>query len=150
MSRRWSKPVKTPQRGLFTPAGRATTDTSAAAAAGAGLKRGGDKDAMAVEDVGDLAHAMVGAIERQTRRTRLSGVMLALTVRKEVLDWLEKNPAGGTADEIADAIKRSPFTVRPRVSELNKIGAIVDSGARRMNAASGRMAAIWVVGTRSQ
>ncbi len=139
--RRWQKPRTTPQRGLFTPAGRATTDTSAAAAASAGLKRGGD--VMAAENVGDLAHAMVGAIERHSRKVKLSGVMLALTVRKEVLEWMAENPAGATADEIADAIDRSPFTVRPRVSELNKMGAIVDSGARRMNAASGRMATVW-------
>ncbi len=141
MGRRWAKPKMTPQRGLFTPAGRSTTDTSAAAAAGAGLKRGGDM--MAMENVGDLANAMLGAMERHTRKTRLRGVMLALTVRKEVLDWMAENPAGGTADEIATAIKRSFFTVRPRVSELNKMGAIVDSGARRMNASSGRMAIVW-------
>jgi hypothetical protein len=141
MNRRWTKPKPgTPQRGLFTPA-RPTTDTSAAAAASAGLKRGGDM--MAVENVGDLANAMVGAMERHTRKTRLRGVMLALTVRKEVLDWMAGNPAGGTADEIATAIKRSFFTVRPRVSELNKMGAIVDSGARRMNASSGRLAIVW-------
>jgi hypothetical protein len=151
MTQRWHKPTaKTPQlglalpRGALTPAGRDTTDTSAAAAASVGLKRGGDKDAMAVENVGDLANAMLGAMKRHTRKTRFKAVMFALTVRKEVLDYLGEHPEGATADEIAAAIKRSPFTVRPRVSELNKkMNLIVDTGARRANASSGRAAIVW-------
>jgi hypothetical protein len=151
MTGRWKNPPKTPQlglalpRGTFTPAGRDTTDSSAAAASSVGLKRGGDKDAMAVENVGDLASAMVGAMRRHTGRKRLAGVMLAVTVRKEVLDYLGEHREGATADEIAVAIKRSFFTVRPRVSELNKMDLIVDTGLRRANATSGRSAAVWKV-----
>src|ERR1039458_4546719 len=103
MTRRWAPPKPaTPQRGLFTPATRAATDTSAAAAASVGLRRGGD----AVESVDSLAGAMVGAIERHTRKTRLSGVMRALKVRGEVLEWIQENPAGATADEIAYLLDR--------------------------------------------
>ena len=139
MTRRWAPPKPaTPQRGLFTPATRATADTSAAAAASVGLKRGGD----AVESVGSLADAMVGAIERHTRKTRLSGVMRALKVRGEVLEWIQENPAGATADEIAYLLKYSILTVRPRVSELNKMELITDSGTRRPNT-SGRSATVW-------
>jgi len=98
---------------------------------------------MATENVGDLANAMVGAMRRHTGRQRLAGVMLAITVRKEVLDYLTEHPEGATADEIATAINRSFFTVRPRVSELNKRNAIVDSGLRRANATSGRSAIVW-------
>src|SRR5258708_6552925 len=84
MTQRWKKTPKTttPQlglplpRGTFTPASRDTTDTSAAAASSVGLKRGGDKDAMAVENVGDLANAVVGMMKRHTGRKRLAGVML--------------------------------------------------------------------------
>ncbi len=136
----WVKPRPvSPQRGLFTSATRATTGTSAAAAETLGLKRGGD----AVESIGDLAAAMAGAIERQTRKRRLSGVMRALKVRGEVLAWLQENREGATADEIAYLLKYSILTVRPRVSELNKMHLIVDSGLRRPNT-SGRSAIVWV------
>ena len=139
---RWEKPKPaSPQlsmRGLLTPPSRFTTDTSAAAAADVGLKRGGD----AVESIGNLAGAMVGAMQRHTRKTRLSGVMRALKVRGEVLAWLEEHPEGATADEIAYVLKYSILTVRPRVSELNKMDLIVDSGLRRLNT-SGRRAIVW-------
>ncbi len=151
MNRRWVKPKPaTPQielrlvnpvkqRGRFTPPIKLATDTSAGAAASVGLKRGGD----AITTLGNLAGAMVEVLDRHSRKVRLSGVMLALTVRKEVLDWLIEHPEGATADEIAIAIKRSQFTTRPRVSELNKMNAITDSGARRINATSGRPAIVW-------
>jgi hypothetical protein len=155
MTQRWQKPPKTQQlglalpRGKFTPAGRDTTDTSSHAAASIGLKRGGGKDAM--ENIGDLANAMVGAMERQTgrqtRRKRLADVMFAVTVRKEVLDYLCEHPEGATADEIATAIHRSFFTVRPRLTELGPrhMKLIEDSGTRRANASSGRAAIVWRV-----
>lgn len=95
-----------------------------------------------MEPLGGLADALVGAIERHTRKTRLSGVMRALKVRGEVLAWLAENPAGATADEIAYILKYSILTVRPRVSELNKMQLIVDSGLRRLNT-SGRSAIVW-------
>ncbi len=150
MSERWKKPVKTPQlglalpRGAMTPATRDTTDTSASAAASIGLKRGGD--AMTVENVGDLATSMVGAMKRHTRRQRhMAAAMLAPTVRKEVLDYLGEHPEGATADEIAAALKRSPFTVRPRCVELGPrhMKLIEDTGNRRPNASSGRAAIVW-------
>lgn len=49
---------------------------------------------------------------------------------------------GLTADEAADQMALSVLTVRPRVSELNKAGAIVDTGTRRANR-SGRTAIVW-------
>jgi hypothetical protein len=156
MNRRWHKTPTTQQLGLalprgpFTPAGRDTTDTSAAAASSVGLRRGGDQ--MAVENVGDLAASMLGAMRRHTGRKRLAGVMLALTVRKEVLDYLGEHPEGATADEIAAAIKRSPFTVRPRCVELGPrhMKLIEDTGVRRPNASSGRAAIVWKVSSRSE
>jgi predicted ArsR family transcriptional regulator len=50
---------------------------------------------------------------------------------------------GATADEIAAALGRSQFTVRPRCSELLARGLIRDSGVRRENL-SGRSAIVWV------
>jgi hypothetical protein len=90
---------------------------------------------------GDLASAMTGVLEKHSRKVKLAGVMLALTVRKEVLEYLreaesgrradsntgETHPEGATADEIAYALKYSILTVRPRMSELKKMNLIVDS-----------------------
>lgn len=48
-----------------------------------------------------------------------------------------------TADELAAYMERSPFSVRPRVAELNRLGAIKKTGERRKNA-SGHDAACWI------
>lgn len=42
-----------------------------------------------------------------------------------------------TADEVADRLEESPLSIRPRVSQLFKVGLIERTGARRM-AAGGR------------
>lgn len=42
-----------------------------------------------------------------------------------------------TADEVADKLEESPLSIRPRVSQLFKLGLIERTGARRM-AAGGR------------
>ena len=56
----------------------------------------------------------------------------------------EREPFGGlTADEAAALLDLTPFTVRPRVTELNVDGEIADSGLRRRNE-SGRLAIVWV------
>ncbi|HVO01480.1 MAG TPA: hypothetical protein VMT54_04725 [Candidatus Cybelea sp.] len=49
-----------------------------------------------------------------------------------------------TADEVAETIGESILNVRPRVSELVKLGALRDSGIRGRNM-SGHKAAKWVV-----
>lgn len=47
-----------------------------------------------------------------------------------------------TPDEAALALEQSLLTIRPRFSELNKLGLIEKTGARRPNA-SGLMAHVW-------
>ncbi len=47
-----------------------------------------------------------------------------------------------TADEIAERLNRSILSIRPRISELNEMSLISDSGMRRKNA-SGRSAIVW-------
>ena len=42
-----------------------------------------------------------------------------------------------TADEVADRLEESPLSIRPRVSQLFKLGLIERTGARRV-AAGGR------------
>jgi len=53
--------------------------------------------------------------------------------------------AGGlTADEVAADLNESILAIRPRITELSKLGLIVDSGIRRKNG-SGRQAIVWRV-----
>ena len=47
-----------------------------------------------------------------------------------------------TVDELAKELNASPFSVRPRVSELVKQGKVVDSGICRTNN-SGATATVW-------
>ncbi|MGD9539065.1 MAG: hypothetical protein AB7P52_17670 [Alphaproteobacteria bacterium] len=54
----------------------------------------------------------------------------------------EAGAAGLTADECAVRLKLSPFTTRPRCTELKEAGLIKDSGRRRKNR-SGHGATVW-------
>ena len=74
----------------------------------------------------------IGAANQVARRVR--------PLREKCLDVLARG--GFTADEIADRLGESVLTIRPRVTELNKLGMITDTGARRPNS-SGRPAIVW-------
>lgn len=50
-----------------------------------------------------------------------------------------------TAPEIAERLKASPLAIRPRVIELLNAGQIHDTGIRRINAISGKQAAVWAI-----
>src|SRR6476661_6072362 len=63
-------------------------------------------------------------------------------MRAAVLAQLEQYPGGATADEIAKDLNLSVLSVRPRVSELNRNGAIEQTGARRRNE-SGMTSTVW-------
>ena len=65
----------------------------------------------------------------------------AALVRQRVLDEFERS-RGLTADECAGRLGLSILTVRPRVTELTRLGKLRDSGARRTNG-SGRRAIVW-------
>ena len=61
------------------------------------------------------------------------------------LAWIvERGRLGATADEVAGALNWEKYSSRPRLAELHKRGAIVDSGNRR-EGASGRGQAVWVI-----
>src|SRR5262245_4899842 len=75
-----------------------------------------------------------------------AGSISAGTIREEVLKWLMRYGAA-TADEAATALGYTPFTMRPRLTELKVLGLVEDSGERRANL-SGRQATVWRVSQR--
>lgn len=67
----------------------------------------------------------------------------AAGLRERVMDAIRDAGAIGlTPDEAAVHLQLTPFTTRPRFSELARMGLIKDSGFRRANA-SGRKAIVW-------
>lgn len=58
----------------------------------------------------------------------------------------EAGDHGRTADEVAVRLDLTPFTARPRCTELRELKLIEDSGFRRENE-SGRKAIVWVAVT---
>lgn len=67
----------------------------------------------------------------------------AKTLREDVLAAIRAAGEWGlTADEAAARLRLSPFTTRPRCTELRAAGLIVDSGRRRENS-SGKRAIVW-------
>jgi len=66
----------------------------------------------------------------------------APTIQARIMDSMRKG-YGYTPDAFAEAHGLSPLAVRPRFSELAKLGKIKDSGRRASNG-SGRKAIIWV------
>ena len=69
---------------------------------------------------------------------KVAGV--AEILRTKCLAALKVQPM--TADELAARMDESPFSIRPRVSELKRMGLIADTGHRRVNL-SGHRAAVW-------
>jgi DNA-binding Lrp family transcriptional regulator len=65
-------------------------------------------------------------------------------MRAAVLAQFAQYPAGATADEIAKDLNLSVLSVRPRVSELKRLGKIKQTGARRKNE-SGMTATVWQI-----
>lgn len=63
-------------------------------------------------------------------------------LQRLVLEAIQANPS--TPDEVAAVLGRSVLGIRPRFSELSKMGKIRPTGARRLNQ-SKRAAAVWRV-----
>ncbi|MBS3648723.1 winged helix-turn-helix transcriptional regulator [Pseudaminobacter sp. 19-2017] len=65
----------------------------------------------------------------------------AKSMRQRVLELLREEPM--TCDEVAEALKLSPLSVRPRITELRNAGIVVDSGERK-KLRSGKTGIIWL------
>lgn len=68
---------------------------------------------------------------------------VARTLRDLVKRTIATSP-GLTADEIASRLQKSPLSIRPRVSELRRLGEIRQADSRGTNA-SGMTASRWEV-----
>jgi hypothetical protein len=69
----------------------------------------------------------------------------AVTLRAEALMLLRRASAEGlTADEVATQADVTVLAMRPRITELSRLGLVVDSGKRRKNV-SGKRAIVWRV-----
>ncbi len=62
------------------------------------------------------------------------------TLRDNVIYVLKRGPI--TADECSDVLGETVLAIRPRFSELRRLGIIEDTGLRRPNA-SGHRATVW-------
>ena len=81
-------------------------------------------------------------------RDAAESVTDAATLRDQALAALRRQPM--TADEIAAVLHRSVLAIRPRISELVRLGSVEATAQRRPNA-SGRPATVWrVVPVRGQ
>ncbi|MGU3316308.1 hypothetical protein ACLBWH_12225 [Sphingomonas sp. M6A6_1c] len=59
----------------------------------------------------------------------------------KALDVVERSN-GLTADEVAGRLGLSILSIRPRLTELARLGRVRDSGSRRRNV-SGKQAIVW-------
>ncbi len=86
-----------------------------------------------------------GARATDTSMAAADGIAEAAPLlRDRVLDLIERAGSHGlTPDEAAIELELTPFTTRPRFSELASMGEIKDSDQRRENA-SGRKAIVWI------
>ena len=64
----------------------------------------------------------------------------SLTLKAACLNVLKTHQF--TADEVAHALGETPFSIRPRLSELARQELIVDTGVMREND-SGKLAIVW-------
>ena len=68
----------------------------------------------------------------------------APTLRGQVLYRISQaGDRGLTADEAAHILQEGILSIRPRVTELNRLGRIEDTGERRLNTISGKKAIVW-------
>ncbi|WP_294390347.1 hypothetical protein [uncultured Sphingomonas sp.] len=86
--------------------------------------------------------AAPGAQDRDTSRAAADAIApKAQILRHMALDVLERSN-GLTADQVAARLGMSILSIRPRITELSRMGKVRDTGERRRNA-SGKNAIVW-------
>ena len=84
-----------------------------------------------------------GFKEGETSREAAEAISAtAPLLRERCLDCLSLGPK--TPDEVAERLGLSILSVRPRISELARMGRIRDTGQRRRNR-SGKRAKVWQI-----
>ena len=68
----------------------------------------------------------------------------APTIRAKILAEMKRTRHGYSVDEMAKTLGLSPFSIRPRMTELKNAGEIQDSGMRMLGD-SGRKQAVMVL-----
>jgi len=71
----------------------------------------------------------------QDAANAIEGSGQAARLRTAVLGWYAKHE--GVADACAAALNESPFSIRPRVSELHKQGRLYKTGERQRSSQGG-------------
>ena len=88
--------------------------------------------------------AQPGARDRETSIKAAEAIASkAPTLRAATLAAF-RHSNGLTADEAADVLGASILSIRPRVTELARLGELEDSGKRRRNQ-SGKAAIVWMI-----
>jgi hypothetical protein len=85
-------------------------------------------------------HAPGYKVSGTSRDAAVAVIDRACTLRERVYDVLVYSPS--TADECAAMLGESVLSIRPRLSELLRMGKIENTGLRRKNA-SGHSASVW-------
>lgn len=86
--------------------------------------------------------AAPGAQDRDTSRAAAADIAeTAPQLRARALAAVERSN-GLTADEVAGRLGLSILSIRPRLTELSRLGKVRDSGERRKNV-SGKRAIVW-------
>lgn len=84
-----------------------------------------------------------GHKKRDTSRAAAKAIEdRAPTLRDQCLAIFSYFCVDATADEVAEKLDKSLLAIRPRITELARMGLITDTGQRRENA-SGKMAIVW-------
>lgn len=83
-----------------------------------------------------------GARDRDTSQAAADGIAPDAHLLRSRALAVVKRSNGLTADEVAGRLGLSILSIRPRLTELSRLGLVRDSGLRRHNA-SGRKAIVW-------
>lgn len=86
-------------------------------------------------------HKRAGTSEEAARLTQCT----VNNTQQRILDHLTSNPAGKTPDEIANHMNLSVLYIRPRCSELLRLGKIRETTLRRRNASGKRAAVLTII-----